>query len=59
MKATFGGLGAILALTLLAACGGGMQVGGGPDPDSLQGMMLEPNPSEGGEIDDADGTQIP
>ena len=48
----------LLVLALLSACGG-MQVGGGPDPDSLTGMMLEPNPSEGGEIDDATGTQIP
>ena len=52
-------LGALLVVALLAACGGGMQVGGGPAPDSLTGMMLEPDPSEGDEIDDATGTQIP
>ena len=51
---------AVLSLVaLLAACGGGMQVGGGPEPDSLTGMMLEPDPSEGDEINDATGTQIP
>lgn len=59
MDATLNCLGALLALTLLSACGGGMEVGGGPSPDSLQGMMLEPDPSEGNEIDDAVGTQIP
>jgi len=50
---------ALLAVALLSACGGGMEVGGGPSPDSLTGMMLEPNPSEGDELDDAVGTQIP
>jgi hypothetical protein len=52
-------LAALFVVALLSACGGGMQVGGGPEPDSLTGMMLEPNPSEGDEIDDAVGTQIP
>jgi hypothetical protein len=50
---------AIMAMALLSACGGGMEVGGGPSPDSLTGQMLEPNPSEGDEIDDSVGTQIP
>ena len=52
-------LAALWVVALLSACGGGMQVDGGPDPDSVTGMMLEPNPSEGDEIDDATGTQIP
>lgn len=50
----------LLAVALLAACNGGAGGGGGaPASDSLTGMMLEPNPIEGGEIDDSTGTQIP
>jgi hypothetical protein len=49
----------LLLAALLAACGGGMEVGGGPEPESLTGMMLEPDPMVGDEIDDAVGTQIP
>jgi hypothetical protein len=52
-------LAALGLIALLAACGGGMQVGGGPDPDSLTGMMLEPDPMAGDGIDDATGTEIP
>ena len=52
-------LGTLLALALLAGCDGGMTVGGGPAPDSLEGQMLAPNPSDAGEIDDATGTMIP
>jgi hypothetical protein len=50
---------ALLALALLAGCDGGMTVGGGPAPDSLEGQMLAPDPSDAGEIDDATGTMIP
>ena len=50
---------ALLAGLILAGCGGGMSVGGGPAPDSLEGQMLAPNPSEAGEIDDTSGTMIP
>jgi hypothetical protein len=52
-------LAALCMVAFVSACGGGMEVGGGPDPSSVTGMMLEPNPSEGDEIDDATGTQIP
>jgi hypothetical protein len=52
-------LAALLVTLLLAGCGGGMQVGGGPSPDSLEGEMLSPDPSDAGEIDDATGTMIP
>ena len=50
---------ALLVVALLAACDGGMTVGGGPAPDSLEGQMLAPDPSDAGEIDDATGTMIP
>lgn len=50
---------ALLVAVLLAGCGGGMTVGGGPAPDSLEGQMLAPNPSDAGEIDDSTGTMIP
>jgi hypothetical protein len=47
-------------VALLSACGGGMEVGGGPSPDSMTGMMLDPDGSEGGgEMDDTAGTEIP
>jgi hypothetical protein len=47
----------LLAL-VLAGCGGGMQIGGGPAPESLEGQMIAPNPMTAGEIDDATGTMI-
>jgi hypothetical protein len=50
---------ALSLVAFLAACGGGTQIGGGPDPDTLTGMMLEPDPSGGDGIDDATGTEIP
>jgi hypothetical protein len=52
-------LAGLLVVALLAACDGGMTVGGGPAPDSLEGQMLAPDPSDAGEIDDATGTMIP
>ena len=49
----------LLAVALLSACGGGMQVGGGPAPDSMTGQMLAPNPSDTDPLNDSDGTAIP
>ncbi len=50
---------ALMAALILAGCGGGMEVGGGPSPDSMEGEMLAPNPSDSGSMDDATGTEIP
>ena len=50
--------GAALLALVLAGCGGGMQVGGGPSPESLEGQMLAPDPMSAGSIDDATGTMI-
>ena len=50
---------ALLAVALVSACGGGMEVGGGPSPDSMTGQMLEPNPSDTDPLNDSDGTAIP
>ena len=52
-------LAVLFALALLSACGGGMQVGGGPAPDSMTGQMLAPNPSDTDPLNDSDGTAIP
>ncbi len=49
-----------LALALLAGCGGGMEIGGGPAPDSADGQMLAADPSAAaGQMDDTTGTPIP
>jgi hypothetical protein len=50
---------ALAAMLLLAACNGGMELGGGPAPDSAEGQMLAPNPADAGQIDDTSGTPIP
>ena len=50
---------ALLAVALVSACGGGMEVGGGPSPDSMTGQMLEPNSSDTDPLNDSDGTAIP
>ena len=49
----------LCVLAVLSACGGGMQVGGGPAPDSMTGQMLAPNPSDTDPLNDSDGTAIP
>ena len=49
----------LCVLAALSACGGGMQVGGGPEPDSMTGQMLAPNPSDTDPLNDSDGTAIP
>jgi hypothetical protein len=49
---------ALMTGLLLAACDGGMTVGG-PPPDDAESEMLAADPMVTGEIDDATGTQIP
>lgn len=48
-----------LLLLLLAACGGGMELGGGPAPSSAEGEMLAPDPEAPGQVADTSGTTIP
>ena len=52
-------LAALCVVALLSACGGGMQMGGGPEPDSMTGQMLAPNPSDTDPLNASDGTAIP
>jgi hypothetical protein len=49
----------LFALLVLTACGGGMQLGGGPAPTSTEGEMLAVDPAAPGQAEDTPGTPIP